>query len=109
MKPLDFLPLSDGATGSSDYHDLTVDKTDRVAAHISHTGAANIGRTSSKSSRKSSILKTKNALLGDKHDGQNGGAGRDVSMEDMLEKIRRNRGDKQVWTQQKIRDLVKSR
>jgi hypothetical protein len=34
---------------------------------------------------------------------------RDVSMEDVLEKIQRNKGVKQVWTQQKIRELVKSR
>ena len=57
-----------------------------------------------------SIFRQKNASLGDKYEGgQADGSLREVSMEDVLEKIRRNRGDKQVWTQQRLRHLIKSR
>ena len=92
-----------------DFYELTGEKNERTA-HNNHISTVNTGNTSSKTSRKSSLFKTKNALVGDKYEGYHGaGAVRDVSMEDVLEKIRRNREDKQVWTQQRIRELVKSR
>lgn len=34
---------------------------------------------------------------------------KELSMDDVLDKIRRNRGDRQTWTDDKLRDLTKSR
>ena len=33
----------------------------------------------------------------------------EISMIEVLEKLRRNRGDKQIWTDDKIRNLTKTR
>ena len=34
---------------------------------------------------------------------------KELNMDDVLDKIRRNRGDKTTWTEDKLRDLTKSR
>jgi hypothetical protein len=34
---------------------------------------------------------------------------KELSMDDVLDKIRRNRGDRQTWTDDKLRELTKSR
>ena len=70
------------------------------------TANGNTGNSAAKSGK----FRSKNCVYEEKSDAEGPDPMvKEISMNDVLEKIRRNRGDKQTWTDDKLRQLTKSR